>query len=251
MRMSVKERYEFELSQEVEEKIQSAEDLHVLIREEDVADLQYVPIPPKGYRYVKRGMDVVLSLMGILLLAVPMCILAIAIYMDDPGKVLFRQYRVGRNGKRFRFYKFRTMKKDTPKYLSTSEVEMPEKYITRLGKILRKTSLDELPQLFNVLRGDMSLVGPRPLISDEYEIHQMRMRFGVYNVRPGVTGLAQINGRDTVSPVDKVHWDVKYLKNFGFIMDMKILLSTIPRVLGATGVVEGFGIIDKSVDEEK
>lgn len=236
---TVKEEYGFELPQEVEEKIAQAEDRHVLIREEDVADLQYVPMPGKGYRAVKRGLDILLSSLGLLVLAVPMAVLTLVIYIDDPGKVLFRQYRVGKDGKRFRFYKFRSMKMDTPKYLSTSEVDTPEKYITRLGKILRKTSLDELPQLFNVLRGDMSLVGPRPLISDEYEIHQMRMRFGVYNVRPGVTGLAQINGRDTVSAVDKVHWDVKYVKNFGLAMDMKILLSTVPKVFGGSDVVEG------------
>ena len=241
MATTVKEEYGFELSQEVEAKIAQAEDLHVLIREEDVADLEYVPMPGKGYRAVKRGADIVLSALGLLVLAIPMTVLALAIYIDDPGKVFFRQYRVGKDGKRFRFYKFRSMKMDTPKYLSTSEVDTPDKYITRLGKILRKTSLDELPQLFNVLRGDMSLVGPRPLISDEYEIHQMRMRFGVYNVRPGVTGLAQINGRDTVSAVDKVHWDVKYVKNFGFAMDMKILLSTIPKVFGGSDVVEGYG----------
>lgn len=244
----VKENYAFELSQEVKEKIAQAEDLHVLIREEDVADLEYVPLPPKGYRAFKRMCDIVLSAAGLIVLAIPMALLSLAIYIDDPGKVFFRQYRVGKDGKRFRFYKFRSMKMDTPKYLSTSEVDTPDKYITRLGKILRKTSLDELPQLFNVLRGDMSLVGPRPLISDEYEIHQMRMRFGVYNVRPGVTGLAQINGRDTVSAVDKVHWDVKYVKNFGFAMDMKILLSTIPKVFGGSDVVEGYG--DQKHSEE-
>ena len=172
--ITTEEKYEFELSQEVRDKIQQAQDRHVLISEQDVANLTYVEKPGAGYCFVKRTADIVLSFLGLLVLLIPMGIVALAIYMDDPGKVLFRQYRVGRNGKRFRFYKFRTMKENTPKYLSTSEVEDPEQYITRLGKILRKTSLDELPQLFNVLRGDMSLVGPRPLISDEYEIHQTK-----------------------------------------------------------------------------
>lgn len=236
----VEEKYGFEISQEVKEKMEHAQDPHALIDESELADLQYVEIPGKGYRFVKRAADILLSALGLIILLIPMLIEAIAIYVDDPGKVLFRQYRVGRNGKRFRFYKFRTMREDTPKYLSTSEVDDPEMYITRLGKFLRKSSLDEIPQLFNVLKGDMSLVGPRPLISDEYEIHRMRAKFGVYNVRPGVTGLAQINGRDEVGPAEKVRWDVKYLENFGPMMDLKILLATVPKVFGCSGVVEGY-----------
>ena len=143
------------------------------------------------------------------------------------------------------------MKRKTPKYLSTMEVADPDQFITRVGKFIRKTSLDELPQLINVLLGDMSLIGPRPLISDEHEIHDMRMRFGVYNVRPGITGLAQINGRDLVSPGEKVRWDVKYLENFGFRMDLKILLATVPKVFGRAGVVEGFDSRKQSGSEEK
>lgn len=231
------ERFTFEMTQEVEEKIRNAEKLH--IREEDVADLEYVEVHSLGYRIVKRTCDILLSLFGLLVLCIPMLLICAAIYIDDRGNAIFRQYRVGRNGTRFRLYKFRTMKVSTPKYLSTSEVEDPKQYITKLGKFLRKTSLDEIPQLINVLKGDMSLVGPRPLISDEYEIHQMRMRFGVYNVRPGLTGLAQINGRDTVTPADKVRWDVKYVEKFGFKMDMKILLTTVPNVITRRGVVEG------------
>ena len=187
-------------------------------------------------------MDIVISLGAMLVLLVPMALIALAIFCDDPGDVIFTQYRVGRNGKRFKLYKFRTMKKDAPKYLPTMEMADPDKYITRLGHFLRRSSLDELPQLINILKGNMSLVGPRPLISDEYEIHQMRMRFGVYSVRPGLTGLAQINGRDTVSPAAKVRWDVKYLERFGFLTDIKILLATIPRIFGGTGIVEGYSI---------
>lgn len=235
------EKYTFEMTQEVKEKIASA--AKAQISEADVADLEYVEMPGWGYRCIKRTADFLLALAGLTVLFVPMLVISAAIYIDDPGKAIFRQYRVGRNGKRFKLYKFRTMKESTPKYLSTDEVEDPKQYITKLGKFLRKTSLDEIPQLINVLKGDMSLVGPRPLISDEYEIHQMRMRFGVYNVRPGVTGLAQVNGRDTVTPTDKVRWDVRYVQNFGLKMDMKILLTTVPNVLTRRGVVEGYSSV--------
>ena len=203
----------FEVSEEVKRKMENAESLHELIDEEALKDLSPVAMPGRGYRFVKRTMDVVLSGLGIFVLLLPLGIISLAVFIDDPGKVLFRQYRVGRGGKRFRLYKFRSMKLDTPKYMSTAEVDDPDKYITRVGKFLRKTSLDEIPQLFNVFKGDMSLVGPRPLISDEYEIHEMRTKYGVYQIRPGVTGLAQINGRDTVSPAEKVRWDVKYLEH--------------------------------------
>lgn len=230
----------FETAPEVLEKMEHAENLHELIPEEEVQDLKYVEISSRVYKKVKRLMDIVLSAMGLLVLLIPLLIVAAVVYIDDPGKVVFAQYRVGKHGKRFKLYKFRTMKMNTPKYLSTMELEDPDQYITRAGHFLRKTSLDEIPQLLNVLKGDMSLVGPRPLISDEYEIHQMRMRFGVYNVQPGVTGLAQINGRDTVSPLEKVHWDVKYLENFGPWLDLKILFATVPKIFGGVGVVEGY-----------
>lgn len=231
--------YTFEVAPEVLEKIQQADSLHEQISEESVRDLARVDISGRIYVGVKRAADIVLSAMGLVVLLIPMAIISAVIYLDNPGEVFFSQYRVGRYGKRFKLYKFRTMKTETPKYMATMELEKPDQYITRVGKILRKISLDELPQLFNVLKGDMSLVGPRPLISDEYEIHAMRMRFGVYNLRPGVTGLAQINGRDRMSPEDKVHWDVKYLQNFGPWMDFKILFSTVPKIFGGKDVVEG------------
>lgn len=233
----VEERYNLELPPEVQEKMAQAQKR--LIAEAEVSDLKFVPLYHNAYRTVKRMIDLVAAILILLVALIPMLVISLLIYMDDPGKILFTQYRVGRNGKRFRFYKFRTMKKETPKYLATAEVEDPERYITRLGKFLRRSSLDELPQLLNVIKGDMSLIGPRPLISDEYEIHHMRMRFGVYQLRPGVTGLAQINGRDKVSPAQKVRWDVQYLKNFGFFSDLKILLATVPRVFGGSNVVEG------------
>lgn len=231
--------YAFEVSQEVKEKIENAEDMHRLIAEDTVQDLKRVYIDKRFYCKLKRLMDILLSAAGLLVLLIPFAIISAVVYFDDPGTVIFSQYRIGRKGKRFKLYKFRTMKMDTPKYLSTMEMNDPDKYITRAGRVLRKLSLDELPQLINVLKGDMSLVGPRPLISDEYEIHAMRMRFGVYSIRPGVTGLAQIHGRDLVSPADKVRWDVKYLQDFGLWEDIKILFATIPKVFGREGVVEG------------
>ena len=138
------------------------------------------------------------------------------------------------------------MRLHTPKYMPTMHVDDPQRYITRVGKWLRKFSIDELPQLFNVLIGDMSFVGPRPLISDEYEIHRLRMKYGVYSTRPGITGLAQIHGRDLVEPVDKVRWDVLYLHKYGLWTDVKILLTTIPVIFRGIGVAEGYNSAKKS-----
>lgn len=239
----VKEDFTFEMPQEVLDKISREEDLHKLISEDMVQDLERVHIRKPVYCKIKRLFDVLIAAAGLLILLLPIAIISAIIYADDPGPVFFSQYRVGRQGKRFKMYKFRTMKLDTPKYLSTMEVEKPNQYLTRAGRFLRKTSLDEIPQLFNVLKGDMSLVGPRPLISDEYEIHAMRTRFGVYTIRPGITGLAQINGRDLMTPVDKVRWDVKYLQDFGAMEDMKILFVTIPKAFCGNGIKEG--AIDK------
>lgn len=213
---------------------------HNLITEEQVQDLQRVNVSGGFYCGAKRVLDFILSALGLTVLLVPLALTALVVYIDDPGNIFFCQKRVGRNGKLFRLYKFRTMRMETPKYMATSDVDDPNKYITRVGHVLRKLSLDEIPQLFNVLKGDMSLVGPRPLIPNEEEIHTMRHRFGVYSVRPGVTGLAQINGRDLVSPADKVRWDVRYVKNFGFGIDVKILFATVPKVFGSEGVVEGY-----------
>lgn len=211
-----------------------------LIMEEQVQDLQKVDVSGRVYCGVKRVLDFLLSLLGLAVLLIPLAVTALVVYIDDPGKIIFSQKRVGRNGKLFNLYKFRTMKQDTPKYMATADVDDPDKYITRVGRVLRKYSLDEVPQLFNVLNGDMSLVGPRPLIPNEKEIHAMRERFGVYSVRPGVTGLAQVNGRDLVTPTEKVRWDVQYLESFGFLVDMKLLFATVPKVFGHEGVVEGY-----------
>ena len=233
------EEYTFETSQEVRDKMEQAESLHELISENSVRDLERVEIGNRRYCVVKRAIDIVVSATALLILLIPMLIIAAVVYIDNPGRIIFSQNRVGQHGKRFKLYKFRTMKTETPKYLATAQLENPDQYITRAGYYLRKFSLDEIPQLMNVLKGDMSLVGPRPLISDEYEIHAMRMRFGVYSLRPGVTGLAQINGRDRVTPEEKVHWDVRYLKELSFWTDIKILIGTLPKILDGHDVVEG------------
>ena len=243
------EPFSHETARKVQNKPEHTKARFQLIPEEYVQDLEYVDVAGRLYCIAKRVMDVFLSSIGILLLLIPFLVISAAIYIDDPGKVIFSQYRVGRYGRYFRLYKFRTMKEDTPKYLSTMEIQDPDRYITRIGHVLRRASLDELPQLINVWKGDMSLVGPRPLIPGEYEIHQMRMRFGVYNIRPGLTGLAQINGRDKVSPADKVRWDVKYLQKFGFLTDTYILIKTVPRLSGDENVVEGCAGIGKEKED--
>lgn len=230
---------DFGSAREFFEKAQSGEQRHCLIPEETVRDLAYVEIPDPFYSKVKRILDIFLSLFALAVLLLPMGILAFVIYLDDPGAIFFSQSRIGLHGKGFQLYKFRTMRRQTPQYRATGELDDPSRYITRIGRFLRRSSLDELPQLFNVLKGDMSLVGPRPLIAQEYEMHAMRMRFGVYNVRPGLTGLAQINGRDRVDAAAKIHWDVRYLKEFGFRTDCKVLLATIPCVLKQDGFNEG------------
>ncbi len=204
-------------------------------------DISPAPAPKGAFCPVKRLADFLLSALGLIVLLIPMLLLGIIIWLDDPGPVLFSHLRVGREGKMFRLYKFRTMGVETPGYLPTSEITEPDQYLTRAGRILRRLSLDELPQLVNVLRGDMSLVGPRPLIGEEGDIHEMRLRLGAYAVRPGVTGLAQINGRDLVQPADKVRWDVQYVANFSLWQDLSILLSTFPKVFRSEGILEGDG----------
>lgn len=229
-----------EIPQEVLDKIANAASGQTLVDEESISDLRFVSIAGSRYILPKRIIDIVVAALALLIITIPMLLICVIMYIDDPANVLFAQYRVGLGGRRFKLFKLRTMYHNTPKYLSTSEIENPDMYITRVGRFLRRFSIDELPQLINVIKGDMSLVGPRPLISDEHEIHALRMKFGVYKVRPGLTGLAQIHGRDMVTPADKVRWDVRYLEQFGFWTDVKIIMSTIPKLFGGQGFAEGF-----------
>ena len=239
-----------EIPLEVQEKISCAANGPTLAADYIVRELKFVSVSDSRYLIPKRVLDVILSAIALIIIAIPMLIIFVIMYLDDPGNIIFSQYRVGMGGRRFKLYKLRTMYHDTPKYMSTSEVDDPNKYITRVGRILRRLSIDELPQLINVLKGDMSIVGPRPLISNEHEIHELRMKFGVYRVRPGLTGLAQIHGRDMVKPVDKVRWDVRYLERFGFWEDVKIVISTIPKLFGGSGFAEGFKHVPDDQEKE-
>ena len=193
----------------------------------------------KAYFVVKRSLDIVLSFLLLAILSPIFIICALAIKLESSGSIIFRQERVGRGGEPFRVYKFRTMYKHTPNNVATNQFKNPDHYITKVGKILRVTSLDELPQLLNVLKGEMSLVGPRPLILAEEKIHSQRLKRGVYSLRPGVTGYAQVNGRDLVDEESKVNLDTEYLMHISFFLDLKILLKTVAVVFSRKDYQEG------------
>ena len=185
----------------------------------------------RRYRRIKRLLDVVFSSILLFFLALPMIGIAVAVACSSRGGAIFRQLRVGRGGKVFTCYKFRTMYADAPHDCPTASLRDAERWITPIGKFLRQTSLDELPQLINVLRGEMSLVGPRPLIPAEREVHEWRRRGGVDTVRPGMTGLAQINGRDRLEDREKARFDVRYAHRLGFWEDARIVRKTFSRLL--------------------
>ena len=190
-------------------------------------------------KFGKRALDVVLSGCGIVVLAPVYLILAAAIKIDDPGPVFFRQKRVGVHKTHFNIMKFRTMKMETPRDMPTHLLENPEQYITRVGKILRKTSLDELPQIFQIFTGEMSIIGPRPALWNQFDLIVERDKYGANDVRPGLTGWAQINGRDEL-PIDvKARFDGEYVQNMSFAFDCKCFFGTIVSVLKHDGVVEG------------
>ena len=188
------------------------------------------------YTVIKRLLDILFSSILLTFLLVPMAIIWIAVCLNSSGGGIFRQIRVGRGGREFVCYKFRTMYKSAPPSCPSSRFTEAEKYITPIGRFLRRASLDELPQLFNVLKGDMSLVGPRPLILAEKEVHIKRQENGVYTLRPGMTGLSQVNGRDAVTDEKKVELDTMYLLSLGFWQDAKILGITVGRVLTGNGI---------------
>ena len=190
-------------------------------------------------KFGKRLVDIILSGCGILVLAPVYLIVALAIKVDDPGPVFFRQKRVGIHKSHFHILKFRTMKMDTPRDMPTHLLENPEQYITRVGKVLRKTSLDELPQIFQIFTGKMSIIGPRPALWNQFDLIEERDKYGANDVRPGLTGWAQINGRDEL-PIDvKARLDGEYVEKLSFLFDMKVFFGTITSVLKHEGVVEG------------
>ena len=190
-------------------------------------------------KFGKRLLDIILSGCGIVVLAPVYLIVAAAIKLNDPGPVFFSQKRVGIHKTHFRILKFRTMKMETPRDTPTHLLENPERYITRVGRILRKTSLDELPQIFQIFTGKMSVIGPRPALWNQFDLIEERDKYGANDVRPGLTGWAQINGRDEL-PIDvKARYDGEYVKNLSFLFDCKCFFGTIRSVLRHDGVVEG------------
>ena len=191
------------------------------------------------YSVVKRLGDIILSLMGIIILCPIFMIIAIMIKLDSEGPIIFKQKRFGRYRKSFYVFKFRTMKVESPKYVATRDLHNSEQWITRVGSFLRKTSLDELPQLYNILVGDMSIVGPRPVAINELDVVEARDKYGANDILPGLTGWAQINGRDNLSTDMKAKLDGYYVKHRSLIMDIKCIVRTIPYVLKRKGIVEG------------
>ena len=189
--------------------------------------------------FFKRLLDIILSGCAIVILSPLLLIIAVAIKIDDPGPVLFRQKRVGIHKTHFSIMKFRTMKMDTPKDTPTHLLENPEQYITKVGKFLRKSSLDELPQIFQIFTGKMSIIGPRPALWNQFDLIAERDKYGANDVRPGLTGWAQINGRDEL-PIDvKARFDGEYVEKLSFLFDCKCFFGTIGAVLKHDGVVEG------------
>lgn len=186
----------------------------------------------------KRLFDIVASIIAIVLLS-PLFLVICCVNLFTPDtSVFFSHERRGLNGEPFRIYKFQTMRYNTPN-CATNQLENPDQYITRFGRILRKTSLDELPQLWNILKGDMSFVGPRPLISSEIRAHRLRMEYGVYRFRPGLTGWAQVNGRDSISLMKKMKLDKDYCDNWSFKLDLQILLRSVSVCIKQEGFHEG------------
>jgi O-antigen biosynthesis protein WbqP len=196
-------------------------------------------------KVIKRSFDIVISSLSLILLSWLFLLIMLVIAADDPGPVFFRQKRVGKNGKYFSLFKFRTMRTDAPHDTPTHLLTDPEKHITRVGRFLRKSSLDELPQLINIFTGKMSLIGPRPALWNQYDLLEEREKYGANSLRPGLTGWAQINGRDEISNVEKAKLDGEYAEKirkggftaFGF--DVKCFIGTIFSVAKAEGVREG------------
>lgn len=201
------------------------------------------------YRFVKRFLDIILSLGAICGLSWLLIAIAVIIKLEDGGRILFKQRRIGINKSEFYIYKFRTMKVSTPKDVPTHLLENPESYITAIGKFLRKSSLDELPQLFNILKGEMSIVGPRPALWNQSDLIDERDKYGANSVTPGLTGWAQVNGRDELPIEVKSKYDGEYVERMSFKFDVYIIIRTIVSVFKAEGVQEGRN--ENNIDGEK
>lgn len=191
------------------------------------------------YMYVKRLMDILLSLAALIVLSPVMAIIALLVRLTSPGPAIFRQKRAGKDLREFEIYKFRTMYATAPGNIPTHQLSGAQNYITTVGAFLRVTSLDELPQLLNILKGDMSIVGPRPPLPTQYDLISAREKLGANSLRPGLTGWAQINGRDEL-PIDvKAGYDGEYVRRMSFLFDLRCIIGTVTAVFGAKGVKEG------------
>ena len=190
-------------------------------------------------RFGKRALDLLLSGLGLVVLSPLFLIISIAIKAEDPGPVFFRQKRVGIHKTHFDIVKFRSMRQDTPHDMPTHLLEDPQRWITRTGRFLRKTSLDELPQIAQIFTGKMSIIGPRPALWNQYDLIAQRDQYGANDITPGLTGWAQVNGRDELEIEEKARLDGEYAQNISFGMDMKIFWMTVKNVLRGSGVVEG------------
>lgn len=197
--------------------------------------------PPQGvyYKYIKRILDVIISFGGLFVLSPVFIVLAIAIKIDDPGPIIFTQKRVGENKEFFKLHKFRSMKMSTPHDAPTHMLENPEQYITKVGGFIRKHSLDELPQIWDIFIGNMSIIGPRPALWNQYCLIAERDKYGANDIKPGLTGWAQINGRDELTIEDKAKFDGEYVENLSFAFDVKCFFGSIFSVAKNEGVVEG------------
>ena len=190
-------------------------------------------------RFGKRALDLLLSGLGLIVLSPLFLIISIAIKAEDPGPVFFRQKRVGIHKTYFNIVKFRSMRKDTPHDMPTHLLNDPQRWITKTGRFLRKTSLDELPQIAQIFTGKMSIIGPRPALWNQYDLIAQRDQYGANDITPGLTGWAQVNGRDELEIEEKARLDGEYAQNISFGMDMKIFWMTVKNVLQGSGVVEG------------
>lgn len=191
------------------------------------------------YCFIKRTIDVVLAFLGIVILFPIFLIISIAIKIDSDGPIIFSQKRYGKDKKYFKIYKFRTMNISAPTNVATRNLEDSHIHITKFGRLLRKTSLDELPQLINILKGEMSIIGPRPVILEESDLIIEREKYGANSVKPGLTGWAQVNGRDKLDNKIKAMYDGEYIENFGFVMDLKCFFKTIKFVFKREDIIEG------------
>lgn len=204
------------------------------------------------YRYIKRGLDCFLACVGIVVLAPFFAVLAFAVKIDSKGPVLFRQKRIGIHKRYFNILKFRTMRTDTPKDTPTHMLKDPEAYITKVGRFLRRTSLDELPQIINIIKGDMAIVGPRPALWNQDDLIAERDKYGANDILPGLTGWAQINGRDELPICVKAKLDGEYVRKMGLAMDIRCIIGTVLSVVRQDGVVEGgTGTMSDEGEEER